>query len=240
MKKISLNLNDLPKRHKGLLLGLLISSIALFLPWYSDLDSYKSGATFLAVSGPASLIGITTLLFNLSVIFSILYAIKFKKDLINRKLLEDLAGPVYLYAALILFSIYFHPDFGLNVTQKTMSFGSYIGIFGGIVSTYSSLVFKVKDLKHANPEIVEDVLSMEDPEAKEEWEKQKQIEQTIMDRASNRIVSQDRELKGSSQKINPNNVFGNARKTPFENLKDQASPDTSNNVQGSFMYRKDL
>jgi len=238
MEKISSKLKGLPKRHKGLLLGLSISSVSLLLPWYSDLDSYDSGITYLAINGPASLIGISALLLNGFALFVLLFSIFKKKDFINRKLVENASGPVFLYICVLLLSIYFHPDFGLNVTKKSLGFGAIIGIVGGMITTYSALVFKKDELKHDNPETVEDVLSEESPELKENWDQQKELEQKILDRAAERVTQQDRDYKNSAildKNLNPNNVFGNKRKNSSE-----AAQELIDKTKGGFMYRKDL
>jgi len=238
MEKISSKLKALPKRHKGLLLGLSISIISLVLPWYSDVDSYESGITYLALNGPASLIGISALLLNGFALFVLLYSVFKKRDIIERKYIENWTGPVFLYLCLVLLSIYFHPDFGLNVTKKTLGFGAFIGVIGGVITTYSAFVFKKDMLKHNNPEIVEDVITHENPELKENWEQQKELEQKILDRSAERITKQDREHKNlaiPNSKLNSDNIFGNKRQNNYE-----AAQDLIDKTKGSFMYRKDL
>lgn len=235
MNKLKKLINSLPKKHKGLLLGLFISIVALFLPWYSDIDSFGSGINYSAVTGPASLIGISMFALNLVTLGLIWHAASFKKESkVSRSALETWAGPAYLYAGFILFSIYFHSDFGLNVTSKSISYGLVIGAIGGVITTYSAFMFKDKDFSHVNPETVEDVLVNENPELRESWEKQKELEQRIMDRAAGRVINQDKEEKSSGpisrptpqQDISAENAFGNSR--------------SSNDKAGSFMYRRDL
>ena len=62
---------------------------------------------------------------------------------------------------------------------------------------------------------------------RESWEKQKELEQRIMDRASGRVLEKDKEGKdGRVQPVNAENAFGN-------------SPKPEGNI-GSYMYRQDL
>lgn len=230
MNKLKDKFNHLPKRHKGLLIGIGLSTIALFLPWYSDIDSFGSGISYMAVSGPASLLGITLLIINIAAIGFILYSLKFKRDaevLVNRNFLEKWSGPLYLYMTFVIASVYFHSDFGINVTEKSAAFGMYIGAFAALLTTFSAFVIKSQDFSHVNPSTVEDVLVKEDPEMKESWEKQKELEQRIMERASGRVVEKDKEGKeGRVQPVNAENAFGNI-------------PKQEGNI-GSYMYRQDL
>jgi hypothetical protein len=230
MNKLKDKFNHLPKRHKGLLIGLTLSTIALFLPWYSDVDTFGSGISYMAISGPASLLGISMLLVNVSAIGFIIYSSIYKRDaslVFTRTFLEKWSGPLYLYMTFVIASVYFHSDFGINVTEKSASFGMYIGALSALITIFSAFVLKSEDFSHVNPAIVEDVLVKEDPEMKESWEKQKELEQRIMDRASGRVVEKDKESKeGSVKPVTAENAFGN-------------SPKAEGNI-GSYMYRQDL
>jgi len=192
MNKISDSFQSLPRKYKGVLLGLSLSTIGLFLPWYSDVDSFNSGVSYSAVTGPASMIGITLAVINLVLVFLVLYSIRKKREVglpISRRGLEKWSGPIYLYSAFILFSVYFHTDFGINITSKSTAFGAYVGIVGAIITTYSAFAFQ-GELSHVNPSKVEDVAVDEDPEIKENWEKQRELEQRILKRQG-RVIGDD-------------------------------------------------
>jgi hypothetical protein len=169
------------------------------------------------------------LIVNIAAIASIIYSSIYKRDakmLVNRNNLERLSGPAYLYITFVVASVYFHSDFGMNVTEKSAAFGIYIGAFSALITTFSAFAIKSEDFSYVNPSTVEDVLVKENPEMKESWEKQKELEQRIMDRASGRVLEKDKESKEIVQPVSADNAFGN-------------SPKAEGNI-GSYMYRQDL
>ncbi len=176
-----------------MLFGLLVSSAALFFPWYSDVDTFGTGVQYSAVNGPASMIGITLLIINLVTASLIAYAARFRKEPslpINRAKLEKWGPAIYLYSIFILTSYYFHPDFGINVADKAVGYGLYGGLAGAVITGYSAWVLKKQILDVENASYVGEVAA-EDPKLKAQWEKQKEIEDKLMGRQHEDISSEE-------------------------------------------------
>lgn len=119
------------------LVGSTALVLSVILPWYSDIDRFKSGYTFLGITGPVYLAGLI-----------ILVAAGISLGLIILRVMErplpklPLKEPHYhLFTAVIsglmvlmASSVYFHPKFGMNLTDKSVGVGMLMAIFGVIVT----------------------------------------------------------------------------------------------------------
>ena len=61
-KNISQIFTELPFEKKLLGVGSALLILSLFLPWYQDLDSFKTGDMFLGITGPLYLAGYSMLI----------------------------------------------------------------------------------------------------------------------------------------------------------------------------------
>ena len=127
-KRLSQIFNDLTFDKKMLGIGSVLMIVSLFLPWYQDLDSFKTGDMFLGVTGPLYLVGLTLL--ALSVFNLVLMLMDFTGQKIN--FLPVKSSQVYIftgifafYALIIINSVYFHTKFGVNITLKQSQFGMF-------------------------------------------------------------------------------------------------------------------
>lgn len=193
---LSLNL-----RYKGLILGILVSTVALFFPWYSDIDTFNIGVTYSAVTGPASIIGITMLIINLVTLGAIIYAMHYIAEPslpIKRSSFERWSGLFSLYGVFLIASIYFHNDFGINIADKTVGIAFYVAIVSYAVMAYCGLFMKA-DILLDEPKYVADLRIKEDRELREQWEKQKEIEDKLMSRTQQDIFDETDDLEDAEE-----------------------------------------
>ena len=108
-------LKKLPTVSKLVMVGSFISIVGVFLPWYSDIDKYGIGATFLGISGPLYLAGIIVLLSGFAS-FSLIVMRIFDKPIPKLPLKEEqfyvFSSSVSLTMLLLSVSVFFHNSFG--------------------------------------------------------------------------------------------------------------------------------
>lgn len=114
--------------------GLMI--VSLFLNWFSDTDIFHSGDTYSGLSGPLYMVGIT--LFAVAVINIAVNLMMAMKWSLVKRLSESSAGKLQMmagfgamYLLLLVNSVYFSPQFGLNILNKR----SEIGVMLTLVAT---------------------------------------------------------------------------------------------------------
>lgn len=158
-------------------IGLTVSSVSLFMPWYSDVDAFNAGASYLGITGPTSMLGVSLLILNVITMGLITFRFRFEKDArlpISRKVLEKIHGPVYLYMIFLMMSVYFSDDFGINLANKTAGFGAYVGAAGAFISTVGGLR-RSKEIQESIPELVEDIITENTDATREMWAQQQEI-----------------------------------------------------------------
>jgi hypothetical protein len=114
--------------------GLLL--ISLFLNWYSDKDVFRSGDSYTAMSGPLYFVGFTMLIMALFVIATVFLSSRRSKLLQKWTTsglgkIQMLTGFSAMYLLMVINSVYFHPQFGLNILDKK----SEIGVMVALVAT---------------------------------------------------------------------------------------------------------
>lgn len=135
--------NEIIEKIKRLPIGLrfcgaggILAFISVFLPWYSDVDVFKTGNEFLGISGPLYLSGL--LILALSLVSAGIVTMKtFDKKLpklpIEEPYLFILSGCASLFLLLLTSSVYFHSKFGVNITQKTAGIGLILCLIGSVL-----------------------------------------------------------------------------------------------------------
>lgn len=131
--------------HKINSIGSFFLFISLFFPWYSDLDRFATGDVYIGLNGPLYWPGFSLLLLSLaSFTFSIFSSLNLKfrksqgiKQWSNKSLqkLPASAGAMSFYLIFLINSIYFNPQFGLNITSKESGSGTLIALFGAAFMT---------------------------------------------------------------------------------------------------------
>lgn len=142
-----IRLKKLPLTQKIVLIGSVLAMLGTFMPWYSDLDKFKTGDSFLGITGPMYLAGFLVLVGGL-VSFTLILFKLMEKDVPNLPLKESyihiFTGGLSVLMLILAASVYFHPKFGVNLTDKNMGFGmilDFVGIglvaLGGILALRS-------------------------------------------------------------------------------------------------------
>lgn len=137
-KRILQLVSDLPLPKKILGAGTLLMIISLFLPWYMDKDAFNIGVEFSGVSGPLFLMGLTLLALSvLSVATLIMGGMNKKVPFLPFKssALYLFNGLFSFYVLLIANSVYFHQNFGLNITFKQSRFGMFFAFIAASLIT---------------------------------------------------------------------------------------------------------
>lgn len=134
-----------PMHTKIMLISSALLAISTFLPWYKDVDTYRTGDQFLGVTGPTSFIGIAILIAAAASFLVMSYRMLGKR-LIKLPWQES---SFYLFVALQSFflllvtnSIFFHPKFGINITLKESLFGMTIAFISALVFVISAYMNK--------------------------------------------------------------------------------------------------
>lgn len=118
------------------LLGSVLLLFSLFLNWYSDKDVFRSGDSYTALSGPLYLVGFSMLalaVFNIMIVFLSVrrskLMMKYSDGGIGK--VQMLIGFFSMYLLMVINSVYFHAQFGLNILDKK----SEIGVMVSLVAT---------------------------------------------------------------------------------------------------------
>ena len=150
LKKIA----ELPLSSK--LIGLLsfITIVSTFLPWYSDTDKLNTGVTYLGITGPLYLTGIIIILaagLSLYQIVQKVLDLNFFKSGSVEKPIHSMVSTTILLLCLIDISAFYHPSFGINITDKNAGIGILLASF----STVGVLAINL--LTKENKSIMEDI-----------------------------------------------------------------------------------
>lgn len=143
-------LKSLPLKEKLVLAGGLLVILGAFLPWYKDLDKFRTGDMFLGVTGPLYLAGLIVLasgLLSFGVIMAKLLERRNFKLPMQESYIHLAGAGISVLMIILTTSVYFHPKFGINLTDKSIGFGmimSMIGVGGVILG--SVLAIKKHDI----------------------------------------------------------------------------------------------
>lgn len=123
--------------------GALIAVIGALLPWYSDVDKFNTGDTFLGVTGPLYLVGY--IIIALSLFSIILTGMRvFDKKLpplpMKESMVYIISGAASLFLMVIANSVYTHHKFGINLTSKEQQFGMMIAFVGALAVTLGGVL----------------------------------------------------------------------------------------------------
>lgn len=167
-KRIDQIFKELPMEKKLLTVGSLILFFSVFLPWYSDLDTFKTGFTYLGVTGPMYLLGLSVLALaatNLVFLTLDVYGIKSRYVKAKSSTIYLFSGLTSLYLLLLVNSVYFHNQFGVNITLKESQFGMFIAFLGmalNIIGSYLASRDKVAAVKEFTEETRDSFVRMPD------------------------------------------------------------------------------
>ncbi len=134
-KSLTDRIKEFSTQQKLVFWGSVAVMVSVFFPWYSDLDAFKTGDTFLGITGPLYLAGV--LLLGISTISALTMISRNMHEKIER--IFSAIGNFYMMAAgfsafllLLANSVYFHPKFGVNIAIKESRMGMLIALAGVI------------------------------------------------------------------------------------------------------------
>lgn len=123
----------LPLVGKAILIGSCLTAISVFMPWYNDVDKFNIGESFLGISGPLYLAGFFVFIAGAVSVALIAMQMLEKKTpkLPMREAQIHIAGSILsLFMLVLTASAYFHPKFGVNLTDKSLGFGMILAFIG--------------------------------------------------------------------------------------------------------------
>ena len=116
--------------------AILFSSGALMLstvmPWYDERNSFGIGDTYLGVQGPLFLVGLLVLGFAAITFFNLFFPLMGRNFFNLRRRGGSVAlilGAQSLLLLGVANSVFYHPQFGLNLTNKGTRFGMMMAFF---------------------------------------------------------------------------------------------------------------
>lgn len=161
-KRVVQLFQELSFEKKLLGIGSFILVLSLFLPWYQDLDSFKTGDVFLGITGPLYLAGFSLLAMGLGNLIFMYMEINGKKmPFMNMKFstFYFISGIFAFFMLLLVNSVYFHAKFGINITLKQSQFGMFFAFIASSFITiggYLSSRDKATLLKEFQEEVEQD------------------------------------------------------------------------------------
>ncbi len=166
-EKFKLGFKALSFTRKMILIGAMIGAISVFLPWYSDLDRFNVGDTFLGISGPLYLAGLITLFaFTASGTVIVRRILKKPVKLPSSEGNLHVATAVLALLMLVLTnSVYFHPKFGISLADKEVGFGMMMAIIGLALMGGFAILGRKERVEYAN------VVSIDEPIFEEKLKK---------------------------------------------------------------------
>lgn len=142
-KRIQDKFNKLPMATKVIGIGSVITIISSFLTWYKDIDAFDRGGAYLGITGPLYLIGYVIICLSVfSLALSVFHLLEKKIPAlpIKESMVYILSGATSLFLLIIANSIYFHPQFGLNITAKEYGLGMMLAFIGSVAITIGGVI----------------------------------------------------------------------------------------------------
>lgn len=132
---------------KLIALGSFVTVISVVMPWYEDLDAFKTGDMFLGLTGPLYLAGYVILLsslFSLSLIGLNILEKKAPRLPMQANHIHIAAAILNIFLLVLVHSVYFHDKFGVNIALKESRFGMSIAFLGSLTLLASSIIAERK------------------------------------------------------------------------------------------------
>lgn len=150
-KKIIERIQELPFDQKIVFWGAVAMLASIVMPWYSDIDAFKTGDTYYGITGPLYLIGVLFLLLSVTVIATLFnYTVREKIELIFSKLATFyiMVGGFCGFLLLMANSVYFHPKFGVNIAIKSSGFGMWVALIGVVMVFCGGYALRKRRARH--------------------------------------------------------------------------------------------
>ncbi|MDD3861636.1 MAG: hypothetical protein PHP74_01980 [Candidatus Gracilibacteria bacterium] len=166
MQNFKVRLKALPFKEKLVLAGGIFVSLGAFLPWYRDIDKFRTGDTFLGITGPLYLAGLIVLacgLISFAVIMAKLLDKRHFKLPVQEAYIHFGGAGFSILMIILTTSVYFHPKFGINLTEKSLGIGMILSMIGvGGVILGSVLAIKKRDVNFESEGKLEPLIEIND------------------------------------------------------------------------------
>ncbi len=236
-KRINQIFNELSFDKKLLGVGALLMIVSVFLPWYQDLDSFKTGDMFLGISGPLYLVGLSLLILSGVILASLYLDYSGHKPswLPKSNSAFYLAVGIFAFYMLILTnSVYFHAKFGINITMKQSQFGMFSAfIAASLISIggYLSMLDKKAGIKEFEDSINEPLMQVPTHERRQSKVVKKQ------DEPARSAASKSPVNAASIEEMQSQNSFANGGESGVPKVDAGEEPENKRDPQ---VYRMDL
>lgn len=150
-----------PLVKKAILLSSATLMLSAVLPWYDNRNSFGIGDTYLAIQGPLFLVGYLVLGCGLISFLNMFLPLVGRKFFDMKKkggMAAFVLGLQSLFAIVIANSVFYHPNFGTNVGQKTTRFGMLVAFASICVMVIAGFIAHKKE-KAGKYDDIEDVFS---------------------------------------------------------------------------------
>jgi hypothetical protein len=128
---------ELPLRKKLIIAGSVLLAASLFFRWYQDFD-FETGQSFTGLTGPLYLVGFTFLVIaSLCLVFTVMDYFNKKITLFKIKTskLYLVLGIFTFYLLLVVGSVYFDFNFGINLNKKMAGTGMFMAYIAAALIT---------------------------------------------------------------------------------------------------------
>lgn len=190
VKRLNQMVKDMSFEEKLLSVGSALLALSIFLPWYQDIDSFKTGDMFLGINGPMYLSGFTLLVIaglNLAMLLSEGLDLRLPFSIKKNSNYFLASGIFSFYLLLMTSTVYFHPKFGINITVKESQFGMFLAFiaaafitFGGYLATREKTARIQEFQKEAKTEVApqDNLIKMPKTENRKPKENLRSFQQT--------------------------------------------------------------
>lgn len=164
-KQITQLVKELSFEKKFILFGSVLLVLSAFMPWFEDMDAFRRGVTYLGVSGPIYLAGYMVLAVGVLNIVKLVVEFRGGKiPFLNMGMsdfgLYSSAGAFFIL--LFANSVFFHPDFGINIPLKQTQFGMFTAFAGVTLVTFGAFLARRKAVGAKNRVVGGAVISEEE------------------------------------------------------------------------------
>lgn len=147
-----MRLQNLSLSNKILAVASILLMISALLPWYTDIDKYKIGDSFLGITGPMYLAGFIVLIAG--VLSFTLVAFNFLDKKIPKLPLSEVqtyfsSAAISVIMLILAASVYFHPKFGINITEKNAGIGMFLGFIASGILVLGAFLEKKSSSKNS-------------------------------------------------------------------------------------------
>lgn len=165
-QSFKIRLKSLPLKEKSIFIGSILIALGSVLPWYKDLDRFNTGDVFLGISGPLYLAGFIVL-FSALASFGIILFKCMNKQLpklpLTEKQIHIASLGLTIMMLVLVNSVYFHPKFGINLTEKSIGVGMIMAFIGLGIGALGNIVFyNSKEVSFDTEGKIEPLIDIED------------------------------------------------------------------------------